>query len=777
VWFETGTLAAQGNIVVADAVDYNGSATLLINGAGPQSFTGSATQTSGGLPHVHINKPSGTLSLSGTLKATRDWTYTAGTIDAGTSTVVFGNNGGTVTITGSHTLANVTIDPNGSGSGSIINVTAGTTLTVSGTLTFDNSGTGWVVVGDTGTLAAQGNIVVADAVDYSGGATLLINGAGPQSFTGSATQTSGGLPHVHINKPGGTLSLSGTLKATRDWTYTAGTIDAGTSTVVLGECGGDHTVTGSHALNHVTIDSNCGSGSVLRVAGGTTLTVGGTLTLDNSSEGWMSLLGGAIAAQGHVTIDDRAYSSSTPSDATTILINGATDQTLTGSGGWLPSVTIDKAAGTLNLSGTIGVQDDWTYLQGAIAPGASVVTFDIVNSNTITGSHALGDVTFTSNTGFSPGIYIADGTVLTVAGTLNLNRVAGGPRILDVGAGTGTLAAQGDVTTSGTSLQVEVAFLLTGGNSQILNLASNTGVFWDPVTVNKTAGSVASLASSLVANQTGQDLTIQGGALNLAGNALTVNDALAVQNGGTLQLFGSETITRGSLDLQTGSTVTYTGNGNAGVNTYTITGTPPNLGATYHHLILNSTDGATDTFQLGAALDVNGDLTVTAGTFSVGAGNHAITVGGSWANTGTFNGGTGMVTFDTTTPSTITGTTTFYDFTAATPGKTLKFGTGQTFTMAVGGIFTVTGASGNLITIDSDSATSGAAGDRWIIKKLGNAAVTYANIADSGCDAGSDTIDVSDGSSTNGGNNGACWIFPASRVPRPPGSVGSPSIY
>ena len=45
-----------------------------------------------------IDKPSGTLTLAGTIRTGHNWTYTAGTVDPGTSTVVFA--GGTVTSAG-----------------------------------------------------------------------------------------------------------------------------------------------------------------------------------------------------------------------------------------------------------------------------------------------------------------------------------------------------------------------------------------------------------------------------------------------------------------------------------------------------------------------------------------------------------------------------------------------------------------------------------------------------------------------------------------------------
>ena len=71
----TGTLAAQGSISQASGFT-GGTATLLVNGAGAQTLTGASTTAAGDLPVLVINKPSGTLTLAGTIRTTHSWTYT-----------------------------------------------------------------------------------------------------------------------------------------------------------------------------------------------------------------------------------------------------------------------------------------------------------------------------------------------------------------------------------------------------------------------------------------------------------------------------------------------------------------------------------------------------------------------------------------------------------------------------------------------------------------------------------------------------------------------------
>ncbi len=93
----TGTLAAQGNVDVQSGFTGGSTATLLLNGSGAQTMTGYQTVASGALPVVTINKPSGAMTIAGTLRTGPNWTYTAapGGLNVAGSTVAF--TGGTIT--------------------------------------------------------------------------------------------------------------------------------------------------------------------------------------------------------------------------------------------------------------------------------------------------------------------------------------------------------------------------------------------------------------------------------------------------------------------------------------------------------------------------------------------------------------------------------------------------------------------------------------------------------------------------------------------------------
>ena len=385
----TGTLAAQGNILVASTFD-GGSGTLLINGSGAQAWS-DVFGAAASLPVVNINKPSGTLTMSGSFRTTRSWTWTAGTLNAAGSTVIFA---GTLTVSGSHTLDAVEIR-------GTVTVAAGTTLTAAGTLTLTSGSL------STGTLAAQADVTATLGYTGGGTATLLLNGSGAQTLSGLHSSVAGSLPNLSIAKPAGTLTISGTLRTARNWTYLSGGLTTTGSTLIFN---GTQTISGSHTLDAVEI-----RGGTVTIAAGTTLTAAGSLTLFSGA-----LNGpGTLAAQA-----DIAAASGFTGGSATLLIAGAGAQALTGAAtpttGGLPTVLINKPSGTLILAGTLRTSRDWTLAAGAVDPGTSLVV--LVGTQTVTGSvvpfHDLtvngGGVSLTTS-----GQITVDGTLALVQGVLN----------------------------------------------------------------------------------------------------------------------------------------------------------------------------------------------------------------------------------------------------------------------------------------------------------------------------------------------------------------------
>ncbi|HTF05226.1 MAG TPA: hypothetical protein VK826_14455, partial [Bacteroidia bacterium] len=356
----TGDIHAKGSITFSNTSAFGGgNATLTINGtSGNQTFTGNATAGNARVPHVVINKTSDTLILVSTISAEGNWTWTAGPIKPGTSTVYFI---GSHTVSGSHKLANVTKT-----TGSTWTIASGTTLTVGGTFTVVNANSLTI---NTGTIAVEGNIDLTTYTHSTGGGTgtILINGTGNQTFTGTPGSGDGRLPNITINKTSGTLSLVACIFCAGDWTYTAGTINYGTSLVQFRVAGAN--ISGTHELYSVTF---YGDAAITYTLSGT-LTVNGTLTFNGTNT--LTMTGGTIHAKGNITTTNTGTSTT---GTTSIIINGDGNQTLTGSGtagaGKLPNITIDKTLGNLTLVSIISVTGNWVYVGGTVIPGTPMAT-------------------------------------------------------------------------------------------------------------------------------------------------------------------------------------------------------------------------------------------------------------------------------------------------------------------------------------------------------------------------------------------------------------------
>ncbi len=108
----------------------------------------------------------------------------------------------------------------------------------------------------------------------------------------------------------------------------------------------------------------------------------------------------------------------------------------------------------------------------------------------------------------------------------------------------------------------------------------------------------------------------------------------------------------------------------------------------------SSLDIKSQSLKIPGSVVINGTLSNDSGL---------INVGGSWTNNGTFNAGTGTVNFiDGTTPSSISGSSTFYNLNVTTStGKQLNLTAGQTQTVTMA--LTLQGVSGNLLVLRSSA--------------------------------------------------------------------------
>ena len=136
------------------------------------------------------------------------------------------------------------------------------------------------------------------------------------------------------------------------------------------------------------------------------------------------------------------------------------------------------------------------------------------------------------------------------------------------------------------------------------------------------------------------------------------------------------------------------------------------------------------------------------------ADDTSFTVAGNWerSNPGVFDHNSGTLVLDGAGTVTITDSTIFFNLTSTAAGKTFQFD--NTATQIVEGALTLTGTSGNLIVLRSDTD-----GQQWGLNNSGTNDVSYVDVQDSDASAGGgNEIDATTGG-VNSGNN-LNWTFP-----------------
>lgn len=486
----------------------------------------------GGDAMIDVNGP---LTLSG-----GDFRSTSGNLyvykDFTISGATFNHNGGTVTLDG----WSKTIDVGSAVLNHLVYAAGGNSITTNGTTALNGNLTIQSVnYMNGGTISIKGDVTLLDTalIGYPG-TVLLFDGAGDQSLTAGVT---GALaPSVTVNKTGGTLQLHGEIGIFNHWTHTSGSVNCGSDTLKF--VGYDKTITAGTMTY----------GNVLFNTGGNSITISGTMDVEGSFtlQNVNYLNGGTIAVSGDVLTLDASLNGW---PAATVLFDGSGDQKLWADGGYamVPSVKVDKPGGTLTILDQIGVHKDWTHVAGDVDASASVVKFTAYDKTINAPGMAFGDVEVSTG-----------GNSVTVTGSLRVN---GDFLITSVNYFQGgTIYVGGDLASNDAVIQSwnAVTIVLDGAGDQLISANGGAARFPRDITINKTrcSGGAAILASDLTLNQSGQDLVVVEGALDLQGHTLKVNGSgsqFVIEDGGILKLEESAAIlTNASYPLlQCGSMV------------------------------------------------------------------------------------------------------------------------------------------------------------------------------------------------------------------------------
>ncbi len=495
--------------------------------------------------------------------------------------------------------------------GNGITQSAGSISTGAGLISMDG---GDAAVTLSGSLSSTSN--AANAISIFGATTLQIGNlaagaTGGISLTHSGAGTQAAATAITSGKL--TKAGAGTLTLARTNTYTGGTlVSAGTLALAggaaLSNTGVVQVNTGAtlQLSSSETIGDLAGSGSV--ALGANTLTTGGTT--NNTFSGVINGTGALVKqGSGVFTLSGtNTYTGGTTVSAGSLALSGGT--TLADAG----ALTVN--GGTLNLSAGSETVGAVTLSSGSISNGSLVSNTSYAVQGGSAGANLQGTAALAktgAGTATLSGTNTYSGGTTVTAGTL---AVSGGAALADTGAVTvngGTLSLSagsetvGAVTmfsgsiTSGT-LVSNTSYAVQGGSAGA-NLQGTAALV-------KTGGGTATLSGT---NTYSGGTTVSAGTLAVSGGAALIDSGAVTVSGGALDLgAGSETV--GALLLSSGAI----SNGTLLSNTsYTMQSGTVSAGL-QGTAALNKQGNTTVT--LSGTNTYSGDTTVTAGTLAVSGG-------------------------------------------------------------------------------------------------------------------------------------------------------------
>jgi len=565
---------------------------------------------------------------------------------ATSSTRIGSNTARTWTVAGNVSITGGTIDMSDGNSPGTINVAGDFSIT-GGTLTESGSSSGEVVFNKAGTQIYTSGGTITNSVNFTvnSGSTLQMAAAGSIVAGGGTFDTVSGATLGIRSTVGITTSgATGNVQVTGTRTYATGTsyIYNGSANQAVG-----NGLTQNTPAN-LTI-ANTGVGGSNTVSLGATTTISGSLIM---TSGILNLAANATTVgdlQGSANITSNTAGAVT-------LTTGSNNASTTYSG------VISNGSGTVALTkngtGTLTLSGANTY------SGTTTLSAGTLNINNAT---AIGSGTFTIS-GAST-IDNTSGGAITLsnnnAQNWNADFTFTGTNALNLGTGAVTLNANRQVTASASTLTVGGG--ITGG------------------TRNLTKGGAGTLVLNGVIGTTTGNVTVNAGTLTLAGtNTYTGGTTLSA---GTLNInntqalgtvAGTFTISGGTIDNTSGTSITTLNYPLALNGDFSYSGSVPrdlNLGTGAVTLNANRqitvsagtlTIGGTisastrDLTKVGAGTLSFGSQTVTLNSLTISTGTLRSTSGtmnlaGNLTNNGTFTHNSGTVTFNGSSAQTIGG--------------------------------------------------------------------------------------------------------------------------
>ncbi|MDO8717047.1 MAG: hypothetical protein Q7J73_09645 [Dehalococcoidales bacterium] len=373
----------------------------------------------------------------------------------------------------------------------------------------------------------------------------------------------------------------------------------------------------------------------------TSVTLGGTIAPTASSTSTLTSTISTLSISGDLAIiSQRSGSINNNNNPTFALSSGSVSV-----GGRVAYTTANNVNSIATLSMTGGAQSGTLTLSGATpftnSGNNGVPTFTPAGTSATVvysgGTQTVNPTTYTNLTLSGSGTKTT--TTVTVNGILSMEGTATTTGTAPTFGAAATLQYKGSAAQT-TGLEFVTPWVGTGG----VKIENTSGVTLNAIkTINATSSlTIGSSVSNSVFNDGGFQLSSTG-TLNLTSGTFKLGSA------GTATTFPAF----GTLNIAAGTTVEYA----AGV-AQTVSSIP-----NYHNLTVSGSSTKT----LGGAVNVNGNLSIGAGTtLDVSTSNYGLIVKGNWSNSGTFTARSGTVTLGGLTTQAISGSssTNFFNLTA-----------------------------------------------------------------------------------------------------------------
>lgn len=759
----------EGNFTspaLGSAQMFSGSTKFVFNGTGSQTWTGT-TLTYGITNDIEINKPSGTLVITGNIKfGDNNFKHVLGAVDASASTLQLRCTTSTIDAAGME-FGNIRME--GVGGGIV-------------TLLSD-----WIIGGNLLISTYYGAINGADIyikgnyTDYytvNGNGTVRFVGTGSQVWSSSDT-IYGTRMNVEINKPSGVL----TLGALVIWgyngsvlTYVTGTVDPSTSIFRWV----DNSTINASGMNFYTVQFRYNNSVTLADQ----LNVLGDLCAYGSG-GWVNTITGSqINLKGSFIPYGNTWQGNT-----VLEFNGTGSQIWEGTGTYAITTrlitNVNKISGTLYLGATDihhktgaithinGLVDSVTY--NNYTHFASNLTLDtdgmewnrvyfdnyvytLASDFTAVGTmqiYTLTDITFNGSDLIAKGDFIKDGdTYLSIIGSSTLKIMGNATQNIEINAALGSglnipliIDKSGGVAT----LTAETHRILKSVtiDNGIFGLGAGTVLLSDNLVIN--GGELDFNTASVTFSGT---VTCLGGIVDFGSsvsnfvNTLTFNGATADLGIGIINTLDIITINSGSLDF---NTVVWN---HSGSDFIYISGTVIPSNSEFNAANNITSDGMSfNIFNIMNDTVLTNDLSAQSLEIMSGkvlnCSDKNIYISKDWTNSGgIFSVTTGIVYFeDNSQTSTVYGDNVFYGINCTVIDKRIEFEYGKQQEITS---FVLAGSSGHEVILRSTLS-----GSQWILYVHSYISVDSVDVQDSDASLG-DLINATH--SLDSGNN-LNWFF------------------